>query len=277
MAGLTAADFTVVVDGAAAPIARFVGAPEPLTVAVLVDVTASMPPSQVEIGAGLPSSAKPGRAIPVAVEEFRLRGLRSNDRVRVGAVCRQLMMSDAFSTDARERQKDWHAVFTLPPIAWLGPSPIWDAIAAVASAMAHEPGQRAILFVTDALGSGNVLSSREAAERAALTGVAVNFVLPAGWRLPTSVEQNNPPFRGLGPVGTALAVASETGGIIAIQSALESQNIVMDRADTVERMINRLHHAYALGFVASADGRTHALEVRVAKPGVTVHARAKYQ
>ena len=43
------------------------------------------------------------------------------------------------------------------------------------------------------------------------------------------------------------------------------------------RVLDALHHAYALGFPQmAADGDAHTLEVRVRKPGVTVRARKTY-
>jgi hypothetical protein len=48
-------------------------------------------------------------------------------------------------------------------------------------------------------------------------------------------------------------------------------------AATFERIAHELHSQYLLGFVADRfDGRAHALEVRVRRPGLVVRARKSY-
>lgn len=48
-------------------------------------------------------------------------------------------------------------------------------------------------------------------------------------------------------------------------------------AATFERIAHELHSQYLLGFVTSgSDGRLHALDVRVRRPGLTVRARKSY-
>jgi hypothetical protein len=42
------------------------------------------------------------------------------------------------------------------------------------------------------------------------------------------------------------------------------------------RTMSALHQRYRLGFSTTADGRTHALEVRVQRPGVVVKTRRSY-
>jgi Ca-activated chloride channel homolog len=46
---------------------------------------------------------------------------------------------------------------------------------------------------------------------------------------------------------------------------------------TFGRVADELHHQYALGFEPEKlDGKSHKLEVRVRKPGMTVRARRSY-
>jgi hypothetical protein len=50
-----------------------------------------------------------------------------------------------------------------------------------------------------------------------------------------------------------------------------------DLAATFERVIDELHRQYLLGFTPSTlDGKTHKLEVRVTKPGLTARATKSY-
>lgn len=108
----------------------------PLSIALLVDVTASLhlcpggiagAPSTA--GQGLGSTLATSRAvgdIPPAVAEFRLDGIEPRDRIRVAAIGRHLIwMGTVVEGDSPDLKKNWHNVFALPPIEWLGPSPIW--------------------------------------------------------------------------------------------------------------------------------------------------------
>jgi hypothetical protein len=48
-------------------------------------------------------------------------------------------------------------------------------------------------------------------------------------------------------------------------------------APAFRRIVDELHHQYLLGFVPDAfDGQRHTIDVRVARPGVTVRARRSY-
>jgi VWFA-related protein len=50
-----------------------------------------------------------------------------------------------------------------------------------------------------------------------------------------------------------------------------------DLASTFARVAEELHHQYALGFTPTKlDGKMHALDVRVAQPGLTARARKSY-
>jgi Ca-activated chloride channel family protein len=50
-----------------------------------------------------------------------------------------------------------------------------------------------------------------------------------------------------------------------------------DLKSTFARVADELHRQYALGFAPpKLDGKTHKLEVRVKKPGMTARARKSY-
>ena len=50
-----------------------------------------------------------------------------------------------------------------------------------------------------------------------------------------------------------------------------------DLSQTFERVADELHRQYALGFAPEKlDGKTHKLEVRVNRPGMTARARRSY-
>jgi Ca-activated chloride channel family protein len=63
----------------------------------------------------------------------------------------------------------------------------------------------------------------------------------------------------------------ETGGVY---NELTNTN---DLTSTFARVADELHRQYALGFAPPRlDGKSHKLEVRVKKPGMTARARKSY-
>jgi VWFA-related protein len=70
--------------------------------------------------------------------------------------------------------------------------------------------------------------------------------------------------------GMAKIAAATGGGYF----ELTSRGDLLGRFD---RVIDELHHQYALGFVPQKlDGKLHELTVKVDKPGYTVRARKRY-
>jgi VWFA-related protein len=50
-----------------------------------------------------------------------------------------------------------------------------------------------------------------------------------------------------------------------------------DLAQTFTKVVDELHHQYALGFTPpELDGKTHSLQVKVLQPGLTARARKSY-
>jgi hypothetical protein len=50
-----------------------------------------------------------------------------------------------------------------------------------------------------------------------------------------------------------------------------------DVAGAVNRIADELHRQYVIGFAAQVlDGRTHRIEVKTSRPGLTVRARRSY-
>jgi VWFA-related protein len=66
-------------------------------------------------------------------------------------------------------------------------------------------------------------------------------------------------------------IAVETGG------GYFELTAVTDLGSTFARVADELHRQYAMGFTPSAfDGKTHKLDVRATRPGLTVRARKSY-
>ena len=142
-----------------------------LNLIVVVDVTASrhkcpegvagIPSTTVAVGAMSVSS--PRQYIPPAVEYFVLKGVKPNDRVRLAAMAATARLSPPLSGSSPDIPNTWANVFSLPPVDWLGPSPIWDQLFDLIGVVASEPGRRSIVLVTDGQATGNIHTAAEVA------------------------------------------------------------------------------------------------------------------
>jgi hypothetical protein len=266
VSGLTLSDFEVLGDGQPRPIEFFSSGTSALTMVVLVDITASMPGAP---NAGVPFGARPGEPIQLAVEGFPLKGVHPGDRLRFGAIRRHPSIGDRFATDAREYAKAWREMFVAPPVEWLGPSPIWDAVAEATRVLEGEPGERAVALLSDGMASGNTRSWRDVARQAALAGVSVNVMLEDTGKLGADLD----------PEMSLKAIADATGGVqilppggVRVQS-----NLLMNRSSGLTRVLDCLHGAYVIGFApAIREGGSHLLTVRARRPDVSVRARKIY-
>ena len=197
--------------------------PAALNLVILADVTASLHlcPGGV---AGLPSSAIAGsgntrssmldyRPIPPAVGEFALKGLRSTDRVRVGAISRKIAISEAMLGNSANVRKAWKALFEMPPIEWMGPSPIWDATAEAVRLLATESGRRSVILITDGQATANRQSYVNVAFAAKSAGVSI-----------TSVGEQTPLIDQIGrnPLAPLAEMAMISGGSFLLDPATPS-------------------------------------------------------
>jgi len=145
---------------------------EPLTMCVVVDVTASAP-AAIPLG----GSDLDWDAIDRARAEVMsgLAGvLESEDRVRVGRIARTVEFSPAFVT--REAVGAASRLLLPPDDERFGPSPIWDAVHEALDLLAAETGRRAVLVWADGRASGNRLSRHDVARRAAELDIPVHIV-----------------------------------------------------------------------------------------------------
>jgi hypothetical protein len=188
-------------------------------------------------------------------------------------------MSPRFTSDAAEIRKAWGVLFDVPPIEWLGPSPIWDAVDGAVAALADEPGHRAIVLITDGQASGNVHGYSDVSAQAALAGVSVSIVAEDSM-LPTMPLTTLASY-GNDPALRLRSMADFTGGSFALDRgpiAPDDRCFPHDPAPLFKQAVDRLHQAYTLSFVPPVtDGRSHPLDVRVKKPGMVVRARKLFE
>lgn len=201
----------------------------PMSIIVLIDITASLhvcpggvagPPSTAPSTTTTPSGAMSpvGFAIPPAVPQFQLTHLGDDDRIRFGAIGRRVYLADRFVTTSRERDRQWSAVFAHPPVDWLGPSPIWDALIEASLAFQGESGPRAIVLVTDGLATGNVHSAGDAAGTLKAAGIRVAIVAEESILTMTPLTPMS--ATGLDPAKPLRAIATATDGYFTLDKAI---------------------------------------------------------
>ena len=194
--GLAAQDFEVFSDGKACRVESFSTGEAPVSIVVLIDVSAS-----TEITVDWLLEPLQTALVPA---------LKPGDRVafgRFGGVA--LLVDRHFSSLPDELKEAARAVLTPPPEALalpppratapatalgpvkpdsvllargmngafaLGASPAWDAVDTAVSALESEPGRRAIVLVTDGRSTGNVRSRNETILHAIAAEVGVLVV-----------------------------------------------------------------------------------------------------
>ena len=288
VAGLNRDDFELWSEGQRLPVESFSSAAAmgPLTVVVLVDVTSSQiqcPDVKVlpeiamsDAGRGSPRTSSIG--LLGVWGQFKIQGFGQGDRVRVGSIGRRLSMSEAFTGDETQIRKDWQALFDVPPVEGLGPSPIWDGLDETIALLAHEPGHRAVVLISDGQASGNVHGHDEVAMHAAIAGVSVSVVAQESM-LPATPMQTMA-SHGVDPAAALLNIAEFSGGGFEFDRAkFQPYDPCFERDPALhfKRALDKLHQAYILGFQSQvADGNPHPLEVRTTMPGLVVKARKVY-
>jgi Ca-activated chloride channel family protein len=215
-----------------------------------------------------------------AAEQF-IRKLLPADRARIGSFSRQiLILPTDFSSDQHEL-----LLVLRRGLQGIGPSPVWTAVDRGISALGRESGRRVVLLFSDghddpqpgqvAKALGDVIRRSEVdevmvyaiglanAEDAASAWSVHNQIgqIQLGGRRPKLIK----PHKGL------RQIAEQTGG------GYFELTWAQDLGAVFSRVADELHRQYALGFApATLDGKTHKLEVKVARPGLTVRARRSY-
>lgn len=221
-----------------------------LNLIILVDVTASRHRCPEGV-AGLPSSTLAGSGqtvgsmtdrglIPPAVEPFTLRGLRDTDTVRVGALARSVRLSEKYTGASKELARAWQSLFALPPVEWLGPSPIFDGLTAIIDVLAPEPGPRTVVIVTDGLATGNSRTAADVIKAARAADVRISVVGEEsiiGLSPPLTVARAT----GKDPLQALSQIAESSGGRFFLwQPIIAVGQLCYDRMidDTVSAAIN---------------------------------------
>jgi hypothetical protein len=286
IAGLTTTDIEVWGDGEPVQVRR-VGPAQPLSLVVLLDVTSSMSSVMVPFvwdgtyeGGRLKVSGTraPDRPVDLflkPIQEGLLAARVATDRVRFGTITAEPRFSPGFRTDRATLLADARELLRVPDSERYGPSPIWDAVGHAVTSLESEPGQRAVLLVTDGYSTGNHLSLRDVINQAVRVGVSVLVIHEwprfsgRGGRIADSTV--NPwmiisnPF-GNPPNVTLRQLAAGTGGFYFVDGYRQDQP---DLGELLKRTVDLLHRTYAITFESGyhlASGRRP--DVRLSSDGL---------
>jgi len=237
VSNLTARDFQVDDNGKTVPITLFEAGVQPITMAILLDRSPSLFPV--------------AQRAQSAVTELSRR-LLPGDRACLGTFCQVVSLDPTLTADAVALVR--HLGDDVP---WPAGTALWDAIEAGRAALEREGGRRVILVVSDA--QDNCSRVDVGALRARVQHDGVMFYAMS--------------IRGREGIDTSelRALARATGGW-----SFELKP-VDDVVAAARRVVDELHRQYLLGFApASLDDKLHRIDVKVKKPGYSVHARPSY-
>ncbi|HXT71305.1 MAG TPA: VWA domain-containing protein [Vicinamibacterales bacterium] len=260
-------DFQIFDNGKPQPLTMFDTAPQPVRLIALVDISGSMI----------------GRLtlLRAAAEEL-IRHLQPGDAIRAGTFGDDIRISPSFTRDPAALAS-WLPTDIKPNTQ----TPLW---AAVDHAMGEfkdvSEGRRVVMVLSDGKDTGPLRSGqkilfgakfqtqieiRERAQRddVMIYGVGVYASLAAAMQSGATtiggVMSSTMPDPGLG------TLAIDTGG-----GYIELRGRD-DLVATFARIVDELHQQYLLGFVPPAqDGKTHKIEVKIARPDVRPRVRKNY-
>lgn len=268
--------FQVEDNGKRQELTFFANDPQPITIVILLDRSGSMHANFA--------------LVEQAAEQFVTR-MHPGDKARIGS------FADRIQVDPRDFTADQGELLQIlrTELQHEGPTPLWNAVNVGITALLHQQGRRVVLVFTDGVDSPMddrvSVSLKDVMKRAEQENMMVyaiglagsNFSRPRAFGGPWGGRrrggygggfggfgfgrrpEDNKPDEGLPKIAAATG-----GGYFELTSA-------DDLAATFTRVADELHQQYMLGFTpANLDGKMHALQVRIAQPGMTARARKSY-
>jgi Ca-activated chloride channel family protein len=239
---LTREDFEILDNGKPVEITTFSSGRQPLTVALLLDMSGSMNPSVLRVRE--------------STRRF-IDALLPDDRVRICTFGDEIAISPILTNDK--------AVLTriVSEELWPGGgTPLWNAVYAGMDSLADEPGRRVVLALTDGEDGGSLPgwkgSFRDVRDRATRDGFMLYMVGMDKVATRTDLHPE------------VAALLDETGGAHLNVAATD------DLGGTFTRVAEELRRQYLLGFMPAVDGREHRLTVSVKRAGLLARARKSY-
>jgi Ca-activated chloride channel family protein len=241
---LDKSDFSIVDNGKPADLSLFSSESQPFTAVVMLDTSASMVGS-LEL-------------LKAAAEEFIAR-LLPVDRAQVGAFNDKIQLSGTFTNNRKELAGE------LNELDFGNPTRLYDGIAASLDALGGIDGRRVVLVFTDGDDTASRTSFKTVLDRAVNEEIMVYAIGLESEYFNGGRIVRTRPSRDL------KRISEETGGgyFELTKSA--------DLSPTFSRVAQELRSQYLLAFAPTAlDGKTHKIEVRVSRTGMTVRARKSY-
>jgi VWFA-related protein len=264
---LTRDNFEVDDNGVKQDLTVFSNDVQPITGIMLLDRSGSM---------------KPNLDLEVRAAETFIHGMLAEDRLRIGNFGKNIVIEpDDFTSDRDALFKVLHGDLQTD-----GPTPLWNAIDRAIDKLLLEKSRRVVVALSDGVDepldfSGHAKSMKDEMKRAEDDDIMIYAIGMEGLA-PMSQQRVPQGFGGIMPQrrnetamqkpdeGMAKIAAATGGGYLELTS-------LGDLLGKFDRVIDELHHQYALGFVPQKlDGKLHDLTVKVNKPGYTVHARKRY-
>jgi VWFA-related protein len=269
-ANLTRDDFQVEDNGVKQELTVFSNDIQPITAIMLLDRSGSM---------------KPNLDLEVRAADTFVHGMMAEDRLRIGNFGKDIIIEPEDFTSDRDvlfkvlrgdLQKD-------------GPTPLWNAIDRAIDKLLLEKSRRVVLAFSDGVDepmdfSGHAKSMKDEMKRAEDNDIMVYTIGMEGLA-PMQQQRATQGFGGRGMMsprrndaqtmqkpdeGMAKIAAATGGGYFELTSP-------GDLLGKFDRVIDELHHQYALGFVPQKlDGKLHDLTVKISKSGYSVRARKRY-
>lgn len=265
---LTRENFEIDDNGVKQELTVFSNDIQPITGIMLLDRSGSM---------------KPNLELQVRAGETFVRAMLAEDRLRIGNFGKDIVIEpDDFTSDSGALFKVLRGDLQRD-----GPTPLWNAIDRAIDKLLLEKGRRVVIALSDGVDepldfNGHGKSMKDEMKRAEDNDVMIYAVGMEGLS-PMSQQRATQGFGGPGmpqrrneapmqkPDEGMAKIAGATGGGY---FELTSQG---DLAGKFDRVMDELHHQYALGFVPQKlDGKLHDLTVKVNKPGYTARARKRY-
>ena len=237
---LEKADFAVLDNGKPQEIVVFESTAQPFTAVVMLDFSASMTAHL--------------KLLKEATEQFVLRMLPI-DKGQVGAFSDKIQFSGEFTNDRDALIK------ALEDLQYGNPTRLFDAIDQSISALEEIEGRKVVVVFTDGEDTASRASFSDVRNRARDRDVMVYAIGLHSKMLGQTTK----------PDGNLRKLADATGGGYFELRSTE------DLGPTFTRVAQELHSLYTLAFVpATLDGKEHAIQVKVSKPGMKARARTSY-
>ncbi len=277
-------DFTVEDNGKRQALTVFSNDIQPITVVMLLDRSGSM---------------KPNFALEEQAAAAFVRAMGTDDKARIGTFATRIQIDPPdFSSNHDELLEVLGSDLEKD-----GPTPLWNAVSAGIDKLLLEPGRRVVLVFTDGVdmpmnfsqGNKSLKDVMKHAEEYDVMVYAIGLAGDTG--MPGVVtrpgDRGGPgPFggpggpgglggRGIGGYGSRPQLEKPDEGLPKIAAATGGGYFELmsarDLASAFTRVVDELHHQYALGFAPEKlDGRMHDITVRLSRPDLVARARKRY-